>query len=69
VVAKRLAGREPRRRRPFVEDAAARSSRNDVNRLSPIVIGVLVLVSAVLLGSVTAAGLNLVLDGARRRAW
>ena len=48
---------------PFVEDAAARSSRNDVNRLSPIVIGVLVLVSAVLLGSVTAAGLNLILTG------
>lgn len=48
---------------PFVEDAAARSSRSDVNRLSPIVIAVLVLVSAVLLGSVTAAGLNLVLTG------
>lgn len=48
---------------PFVEDAAARSSRTDVNRLSPIVIGVLVLVSAVLLGSLTAAGLNLVLTG------
>jgi len=48
---------------PFVEDAAARSSRSDVNRLSPIVIGVLVLVSALLLGSVTAAGLNLILTG------
>ena len=48
---------------PFVEDAAARSSRHDVNRLSPIVIGVLVLVSALLLGSVTAAGLNLILTG------
>lgn len=48
---------------PFVEDAAARSSRHDVNRLSPIVIAVLVLVSAVLLGSVTAAGLNLILTG------
>ena len=31
---------------PFVEDAAARASRSDVNRLSPVVIGVLVLVSA-----------------------
>ncbi len=48
---------------PFVEDAAARASRSDVNRLSPIVIGVLVLVSAVLLGSLTAAGLNLILTG------
>lgn len=48
---------------PFVEDAAARSSRHDVNRLSPIVIAVLVLVSAALLGSVTAAGLNLILTG------
>ena len=48
---------------PFVEDAAARSSRSDVNRLSPIVIAVLVLVSAALLGSLTAAGLNLVLTG------
>ncbi len=48
---------------PFVEDAAARASRSDVNRLSPIVIAVLVLVSAVLLGSVTAAALNLVLTG------
>jgi predicted RND superfamily exporter protein len=48
---------------PFFEDAAARSSRADINRLSPVVIGVLVLVSALLLGSVTAAGLNLVLTG------
>ncbi len=48
---------------PFFEDAAARSSRKDINRLSPVVIGVLVVVSALLLGSVTAAGLNLVLTG------
>lgn len=48
---------------PFIEDAAARASRSDVNRLSPVVIAVLVLVSAVLLGSLTAAGLNLVLTG------
>ncbi len=48
---------------PFVEDAAARASRTDVNRLSPVVIGVLVLVSALLLGSLTAAALNLVLTG------
>jgi len=48
---------------PFVEDAAARASRSDVNRLSPVVIAVLVLVSAVLLGSLTAAALNLLLTG------
>lgn len=48
---------------PFFEDAAARSSRTDINRLSPVVIAVLVIVSALLLGSVTAAGLNLVLTG------
>jgi len=48
---------------PFIEDAAARASRTDVNRLSPIVIAVLVLVSALLLGSLTAAALNLVLTG------
>lgn len=48
---------------PFFEDAAARSSRSDINRLSPVVIAVLVIVSALLLGSVTAAGLNLVLTG------
>lgn len=48
---------------PFIEDAAARASRSDLDRLSPIVIAVLVLVSALLLGSVTAAALNLVLTG------
>lgn len=48
---------------PFIEDAAARASRGDLDRLSPIVIAVLVLVSALLLGSVTAAGLNLILTG------
>lgn len=48
---------------PFFEDAAARSSRADINKLSPVVIAVLVIVSALLLGSVTAAALNLVLTG------
>ncbi|HEY0134941.1 MAG TPA: MMPL family transporter [Nannocystis sp.] len=63
VVAERWQGESHVGGAPFVEDAAARSSRSDVNRLSPIVIGVLVLVSAVLLGSITAAGLNLILTG------
>ena len=48
---------------PFIEDAAARAGRGDLDRLSPIVIAVLVLVSALLLGSATAAGLNLLLTG------
>lgn len=48
---------------PFIEDVAATASRADLDKLSPIVIGVLVLVSAVLLGSVVAAGINLVLTG------
>jgi predicted RND superfamily exporter protein len=48
---------------PFIEDAAARSSRSDLDRLSPIVIGVLILVSAVLLGSGVAAAINLILTG------
>jgi uncharacterized protein len=63
VVAKHWQGESHVGGGPFVEDAAARSSRADVNRLSPIVIGVLVVVSALLLGSVTAAALNLVLTG------
>lgn len=48
---------------PFLEDAAARAGRGDLNRLSPIVIAVLVVVSALLLGSVVAAAINLVLTG------
>lgn len=48
---------------PFIEDAAARAGRGDLDRLSPIVIGVLILVSAVLLGSVVAAALNLIMTG------
>ncbi|MCB9703479.1 MAG: MMPL family transporter [Myxococcales bacterium] len=45
---------------PFIEEDAARTSRADIVRLSPIVIGVLVLVSAILLGSLVAAVLNVV---------
>ncbi|MBK8720537.1 MAG: MMPL family transporter [Deltaproteobacteria bacterium] len=45
---------------PFVEMTAATSSRSDSQRLSPIVIAVLTVVSAILLGSVTGALLNLV---------
>lgn len=48
---------------PFMEIAAADASREDIERLSPVVIGVLVLASALLLGSLTAAGLNLVITG------
>ncbi len=48
---------------PFIEDAAARSSRTDIERLSPIVIGVLVLVSGLLLRSLTAAILNVLVTG------
>ncbi|MCA9719246.1 MAG: MMPL family transporter, partial [Myxococcales bacterium] len=48
---------------PFIEDAAARSSRSDIERLSPIVIGVLVLVSGLLLRSLTAAVLNVLVTG------
>lgn len=48
---------------PFIEDTAARSSREDLERLSPVVIVVLVLASALLLGSITGAVLNLVLTG------
>ncbi|HFE47064.1 MAG TPA: hypothetical protein ENJ18_16525, partial [Nannocystis exedens] len=43
---------------PFIEQDAAMASRSDIVRLSPIVIGVLVLVSAILLGSLVAALLN-----------
>ncbi len=45
---------------PFAESTAALSSRADIEKLSPAVIGVLVIASALLLGSVGGAGLNLV---------
>jgi predicted RND superfamily exporter protein len=48
---------------PYIEMAASSSSRADIERLSPIVIGVLALASALLLGSVTAAVLNLLVTG------
>lgn len=48
---------------PYVEMAASESSRHDIERLSPIVIGVLALASMLLLGSVTAAVLNLLVTG------
>jgi uncharacterized protein len=48
---------------PYIEMAASSSSRSDIERLSPIVIGVLALASMLLLGSVTAAILNLLVTG------
>ncbi|KIG18980.1 hypothetical protein DB30_06591 [Enhygromyxa salina] len=48
---------------PYIEMAASSSSRADIERLSPIVIGVLAVASALLLGSVTAAFLNLLVTG------
>lgn len=48
---------------PYVEMAASSSSRTDIERLSPIVIGVLAVASMLLLGSVTAAILNLLVTG------
>ena len=48
---------------PFMETAASTASREDIERLSPIVISVLVVASALLLGSITAAGLNLLITG------
>lgn len=48
---------------PFIEQDAAMASRSDIVRLSPIVIGVLVVVSAVLLGSLIAALLNVLVTG------
>lgn len=48
---------------PFVEHAASDSSRADIEELSPVVIGVLVIVSALLLGSLSAALLNLLVTG------
>jgi predicted RND superfamily exporter protein len=48
---------------PYIEMAASTSSRADIEKLSPIVIGVLALASALLLGSVTAAVINLLVTG------
>ncbi len=48
---------------PFVEMEASVSSRQDIETLSPIVIGVLVVVSAFFLRSLTAAVINLVVTG------
>ncbi len=48
---------------PFAQSTAALASRADIERLSPIVIGVLVLASALLLGSLSGAALNLVVTG------
>lgn len=48
---------------PFIEMAASESSRGDIEGLSPLVIGVLALASAILLGSLTAALLNLLVTG------
>ncbi|PRQ02948.1 MMPL family protein [Enhygromyxa salina] len=48
---------------PYIEIAASTSSRSDIEKLSPIVIGVLAIASALLLGSVTAAVLNLLVTG------
>ena len=48
---------------PIAEHQAAVASREDIERGSPIVIGVLALASAVMLRSITAALLNLVVVG------
>jgi uncharacterized protein len=48
---------------PFVEHEAASASRKDIERLSPVVIAVLALASALLLGSITGAALNLLVTG------
>ena len=48
---------------PFIESHAASASRQDIERLSPIVIAVLAAASAILLGSLTGAALNLVVTG------
>lgn len=48
---------------PFIEDAAAQASRDDIEGLSPIVIVVLAVASAVLLRSVVGAALNLLVTG------
>lgn len=48
---------------PFAQSTAALSSRADIESLSPAVIGVLVIASALLLGSITGAALNLSITG------
>lgn len=48
---------------PFIESAAAESSRADIERLSPIVIAVLTVTSALLLRSLAAALMNLLVAG------
>ncbi len=48
---------------PFIETNAASASRADIERLSPIVIAVLTITSALLLRSITAAVMNLVVAG------
>jgi predicted RND superfamily exporter protein len=48
---------------PFIEMSASESSRGDIERLSPLVIAVLAIASALLLGSLTAAVLNLLVTG------
>ena len=48
---------------PYIEMAASSASRLDIERLSPVVIGVLAVASALLLGSLTAAVLNLLVTG------
>ena len=48
---------------PYIEMAASTSSRTDIEKLSPIVISVLAIASALLLGSITAAVLNLLVTG------
>jgi len=48
---------------PFIEEAAATSSRVDLDRLSPLVIAVLAVASVLLLGSSIGAVLNLVVTG------
>lgn len=48
---------------PFVEVEASELSRRDIERLSPIVIAVLTIASAVLLRSIAAALLNLLFTG------
>jgi len=47
----------------FVQQTAARASREDLERLSPIVIAVLVVASAALLASVAAAAINTIVTG------
>jgi uncharacterized protein len=48
---------------PFIETNAASASRADIERLSPVVIAVLTITSALLLRSITAALMNLVVAG------